>query len=73
MSLSEHLTRSRTVNVFFLLLLETPFFLIKHGQLDRIVLISLLLGVLMFALSTLEHFILKGNTVNLGDQSEEIQ
>lgn len=27
----------------------------------------------MFALSTLEHFILKGNTVNLGDQSEEIQ
>jgi len=49
MSRSERLTRSQTVNVFPITLGNTLFFLffIKNGQLDRIVLIPLLLDVLL--------------------------
>lgn len=66
MSLSEHLTRSQTVNVFFfLLLLETLFFLIKNEQLDRIVRFSFIVQFLRMV-----NFILKGHVVNWNDQSE---
>lgn len=58
MSLSEHLTRSRTVNVFSYYSWTHFFFLIKNGQLDGV--------VLSFFLHSLpQHFIMMGHTVRL--------
>ena len=64
MSLSEHLSRSQSVNVFCITLGNT-FFFIKNWQLDRVVHISLLFGLCFF-----RALYLKGNRVNLDNQEK---